>query len=351
MRPSTAMSQKVLCLSEDVVKKCLDMKECLRINRQAFINLAQGRVHVPTRIGIPYRDPQEHGTASDDAADFTLFKPATIPDQNVMACKVVSIRQHNPSRHGLPLVPATIVSVDPPTGIVNGLVAGTYLTGARTATGSALSTVLYQPNVQRLVIFGAGLQAKLHVQALAAALERPIPHVTLINRTVARAQTLGQELMETTDWAEQVEALPLSAGDDDNSVADALAQADVIVTATNTTTPLFADSATLKTNCHICSVGSYTPQMQEIPPGIVDQCTVIYDTHEALAVGDLRHLTDAHPRHLLGNVLALSEPPPRDPHMPYTFFKSVGTAIQDACTTRMVMEKAREMKLGVEVDL
>jgi ornithine cyclodeaminase len=361
------MSQKILCLSEEVVQKCLVMADCLQVNKQAFIDLYQKKVVVPTRIGIPY---SQQDAPREGAQDFTLFKPAAVPDQNILAMKLVAIRQHNPSKYGLPLVPATIISVDPPTGQVNGLVAATYLTGARTATGSALTTALYQPNLQRLVIFGAGLQARLHIHAISTALQRPIPHVTLVNRTVARAEALAREIQESTDWVSDIEALPLQP-DNPQQLSDVLGQADAIVTATNTTTPLFASNTKLKTNCHICSVGSYTPDMQEIPTGIVDQCTVIYDTPEALAVGDLKHLHGSQnavpPQHLymLGQILSnqnnelsssSSAPssvktPPRQDGKSYTFFKSVGTAVQDVCTANMVLQKARELQLGVEIEL
>lgn len=349
------MCQKVLCLSEDIVKTCLDMKECLRVNRSAFIDLAQNKAIVPTRIGIPYHDAH-HGSTSDDGADdFSLFKPAAVPEKDLLAIKLVSIRRHNPA-HGLPLVPATVVSLDSTTGLVNGLLAGTYLTGARTATGSALSTALYQPKARRVVLFGAGLQARLHIQALATALERPIPHVTIVNRTLANANALVQEMQQHhKEWVDEIQALPLRS-DDPLGLAEILAQADVIVTATNTTTPLFSDSTSLKSGCHICSVGSYTPQMQEIPARIVDQCTVILDTNDARTVGDVQHLTDHHPMHLLGNILAHdkeeeSSLPPRHETMPYTFFKSVGTAVQDVYTTKMVMDAARDRNLGVTIDL
>eukprot|EP00977_Amphora_coffeiformis_P007076 scaffold1536_cov166-Amphora_coffeaeformis.AAC.10 len=345
------LTQKVLCLSEGAVKACLDMKDCLRVNRQAFIDLAQSKAVVPSRIAIPYHDPHHGSADNDDASDFSLFKPAAVPGRNLMAIKLVSTRQHNPA-HGLPLVPATVVSIDPPSGRVNGLVAGTYLTGARTTTGSALSTALYRPDMKRLVVMGAGLQARLHIQAISVALERPIPHVSIVNRTLPRAQELAKDIMEQhKGWAEHIECLELQ-GSDPLPLAEALAQADVIVTTTNTATPLFPDSTPLKPGCHICSVGSYTPQMQEIPSRVVDQCTVIIDTNDARSVGDLRHLTDDHPVHLLGDILQHDKSaPPRHEKMPYTFFKSVGTAVQDVYTTNMIMEKAREKGLGTEIEL
>jgi ornithine cyclodeaminase len=340
--------QKVLCVSEDAVKACLEMKDCLRVNRKAFIDLAQLKAIVPPRIMIPHHAASAEG--SKGAADFSLFKPAAIPDENLLAIKLVSIRQNNPSR-GLPLVPATIVSIDPSTGIVNGLVAGTYLTGARTATGSALSTALYRPDLQRLVLVGAGLQARLHLQAIATALGRPIPHVTLVNRTVSRAQALAQQVRETTDWIEEIEVLALQSPDP-LALVQAMNQADVIVTATNASQPLFPEGVALAPGCHLCSVGSYTPAMQEIPAHLVDQCTIVIDTPDARTVGDLCHLTDVTPVHLLGDILAASSSPlPRHPGKPYSFFKSVGTAIQDVYMANLVLQKARELHLGTEIEL
>lgn len=43
----------------------------------------------------------------------------------------------------------------------------TYLTGLRTAAGSAVATDLFaKPHPKNLVVFGAGLQAELHILAL-----------------------------------------------------------------------------------------------------------------------------------------------------------------------------------------
>jgi ornithine cyclodeaminase/alanine dehydrogenase-like protein (mu-crystallin family) len=37
--------------------------------------------------------------------------------------------------------------------------------------------------------------------------------------------------------------------------------------------------------------------------------------------------------------------------MDYTFFKSVGTAIQDVMTANMVVRRARELNIGQQVDM
>ena len=340
-----AMRPKMLLLSESDVRRCLTMADCLRINREAFIAVANGTAHVPTRLGLPYHPAGSGTTATSGTPDWTLFKPAAYyrDDAVHMGMKLVSIRSHNPA-HGLPLVPATILNVDAATGLVDAVVAGTYLTGMRTATGSALSTALLKPNLQHLVVFGAGLQAQLHVQAIATALGRPISRTTIVNRTVERARQL--EL--PSDWTTQVDVVHLY---DPLQVAETLAKADVVVTATNTTTPLF-DGQFLPPGCHINGVGSYTPDMQEVAAPTVDRCRVVVDTQEAKQVGDLKHLTESHPVVLLGSMLEdPSSLPSASETLDCTFFKSVGTAIQDVLTAQHVVQRARELGIGTEVDM
>jgi ornithine cyclodeaminase len=112
---------------------------------------------------------------------FTEHEHEQEHEQDHLGIKVVSVRANNPSKFGLPLVPVTILSIQPETGVVQGIVAVTHLTAARTATGSVLSTIICCPYLKRLCVFGAGLQAKMHIYTLATALRRPIPHITIIN--------------------------------------------------------------------------------------------------------------------------------------------------------------------------
>ena len=376
----------MLLLSEQNVKECLSMKDCLEVNRKALIAVANGDAQVPTRLGLQYLSPsmtRTTTTATTDnavAVDWTLFKPAahtTMMQQEAhldrstsnMGMKLVSIRAQNPLK-GLPLVPATILSVHPETGLVQAVVAATYLTAARTAAGSALSTLLVKEgNVHRVTVFGAGLQAKLHIQALATAMRKPIPHLTIVNRTLETAKRLQSEL--PPEWALESHVQLLS---DTGSVDETLSQTDVVVTATNTITPLFSDRH-VRPETHFCGVGSYTPDMQEISATTVNRCRVLIDTPEARSVGDLKHLTMSHPVALLGNVLTTlqameppskcgsttttetKQPPAWFPEhedvwsLDCTFFKSVGTAIQDVLTADMVVQKAKQLQIGTEVDM
>ena len=114
--------------------------------------------------------------------------------------------------------------------------------------------------------------------------------------------------------------------------------------------------------------------MQEIPNSAVNTCGNIYlDTIEAMDVGDLKHMKNSTNNNtttiqLLGEVLKQpsdeKKSPPLTPttHIPVdhngtpqkknTFYKSVGTAIQDILTVQVVVDKAREIgNIGTEINM
>ena len=360
------MAMQVLILGEKDVRRCLSMKQCLAVNRQAFLRLTTPNVVVPSRLGLAYPQP------TSKSHDWTLFKPAAFYSNNhhfdgndtngdivdddttitttrntiTMGMKLVSIRANNPSIHNQPLVPATLMMIQADTGMLEALISATYLTAARTATGPALATQLCRPDATHGVIFGAGLQAETHMDALTMSLPH-LSHITIINRTKERANSLMQQKQEQYPYL-TMNTILLS---DTEAVHGALGQADVICTTTNAQTPLFQDGH-VKPGCHINSIGSYTPNMTEIPPHLVNRCTVLMDTVEARTVGDLKHLTSQHPTCLLGQVLQEEGNTWLDDNrMEYTFFKGVGTAIQDVMTGALVLERARELGLGTAVDM
>ena len=392
---SQKRTRTMLVLSESQVRQALDLQECLHVNRHALQAVADHSAQVPTRIGLEYYKQQPNRTHQSTATstttttnstpDWTLFKPASLLSSTSaegkeetlqMGMKVVSIRDGNAAR-GLPTVPATVLHLEPSTGMVDAIVSSTYLTAARTAAGSAWSVALCQPVLQHLVLFGAGLQAELHIRMIELVTQQRIPRITIINRNLERAQQLKDMILQeqqasdrnassrtTTAATSTSSVLEIVSLHDKVQVAEALSTADVCVTATNATTPLFEGYSLLKPHCHVCSVGSYTPNMQEIATTTVDRCHTIYiDTPEAMQVGDLKHLlpletsttTTQRSIQLLGDALqnetGTTANARLSPMRDLTFYKSVGTAIQDVMTADVVVRRARELQLGTEVDM
>jgi ornithine cyclodeaminase len=383
---NTSKKRGMLILSEADVRECLPIERAIEANRRALGSLRKagdGGATVPTRIGLPYRGEVGDcgastaiSTSSEVAEDWTLFKPAMYEPTNdtsnnggnrtsLMGLKLVSVRGGNPSM-GLPTVPATVMLVDCKTGIVSALMGGTYLTAARTAAGSAIATDC-MTDVNRplhLLVFGAGLQAEMHIDAIRSI--RNIGRISIVNRSSGRAEQLIALTREKMKESEQEVELDMILLQDRCSVKDVVGRADIICTTTNTTTPLF-DGSWVKQRCHLNGVGSYTAHMEEIPSTFcATRCQVVIDTPEAINVGDLKCISVESENYvgLLGDVLAgnvdlglhAHELSPnlekgRSNRYDCSMFKSVGTAIQDVVTAHEVYQEAIKRGVGMEVEM
>ncbi|KAL7525540.1 hypothetical protein ACHAWF_001409 [Thalassiosira exigua] len=368
IRATTRTLSSMIILSEADVKRCLPVSAAISANRKALSSLLQngdGGAMVPARIGLPYHAPNDGN--SDSPADWSLFKPAAYyppqhqpNDDTIMGMKLVSVRANNRTKFNKPSVPATIMLVDAETGEVSAILAATYLTAARTASGSALATEMAlsgkntEPGVT-LVVFGAGLQAEMHIKCIQYVAN--VTKLVIVNRSRQRAEKLKEKLLTEQHDPEYEAQTPLSdisisLLSDEEGVRNAVGRADVIVTATNTVAPLFSGEW-LKPGCHINGVGSYTPLMQEIDEISVKRSRVLIDTMEALEVGDLRGIQPTSPNFagLIGDALVGSNKfgDNRGDSVDCTFFKSVGTAIQDVASAHMAVKNATENKMGTNV--
>jgi ornithine cyclodeaminase/alanine dehydrogenase-like protein (mu-crystallin family) len=136
------------------------------------------------------------------------------------------------------------------------------------------------------------------------------------------------------------------------SPAEALRDADVICTATSSTTPVIADS-NVPRGAHINGVGSYRPDMVEIPPDTVCRARVVVDHHASAMeeAGDLLAplraglIGETHFSLELGSIV-LGQDSGRVSADEITIFKSVGVAIQDLCAAARALANAQRLGLG-----
>ena len=76
-------------------------------------------------------------------------------------------------------------------------------------------------------------------------------------------------------------------------VDSAVAEADIICTATTSTTPVF-DGRLIKPGTHINGVGSFTPEMQEVDLVTVQRSLVVVDSRtQCLSLGEAHHAVAA----------------------------------------------------------
>jgi ornithine cyclodeaminase/alanine dehydrogenase-like protein (mu-crystallin family) len=262
-----------------------------------------------------------------------------------MAVKIVSVFSQNPER-GLPLIHALVVVVDATTGAPAAVMEGGYLTALRTGAASGAATdLLAREDARTAAIFGAGVQGRTQLEAVCAV--RPIEAAWVYDLNPDQARAYADEMAAQLGIVVEVAETP----------AEALAEADVVCTATTSSTPVF-DDGDVRPGTHINAVGAYTPEMQEIPAATVLRAKVVIDELESslAEAGDLiipieaGMMTEERIHAELGEIAA-GQKVGRVSADEVTLFKSVGVAVQDAAVAGAILTEARRLDLGVEVEL
>lgn len=194
------------------------------------------------------------------------------------------------------------------------------------------------------VFFGSGDQARAHLRLfkqLWPDLERPV----VVRRDPA--EPLG-ELAENVILAT------------DAGVKEALKEANVIVTATPATQPLFTVDA-LRPSAALVLLGSSRPDMCEVPPSLLRSSRVIVDSKEAclreageiiqasLTAEDLTELGELLATKGDGDESDGDEGRPTGKEGESVVFKSVGLGMQDLAINRLVLKRAEEMDIGTVI--
>jgi ornithine cyclodeaminase/alanine dehydrogenase-like protein (mu-crystallin family) len=296
-------------------------------------NELRRRLPMPAAI-----DALEAGFRSQDPATAPLRSHLATPAGSLLlmpavgdggvGVKLVTLTPDNPERH-LPFIGAVYVLFDATTQTPEAIVDGAALTALRTAAVSGLATRhLANPDAGRLVIFGAGVQAGSHLEAMLAV--RRIEHVTVVSRTRTSAQALADVASERGVIAD--------VGD-----ADAVTDADLVCTCTTSEVPLF-DGARLAAGAHVNAVGSYQPTARELDTTALLRARVVVETREAAfaEAGELsipmgegafgREHVMADLAEVMHGIAVRAVP------SDVTVFKSVGLAFEDLIVARAAVD-------------
>ena len=321
-------------LSRAVVKRTVTMKDAIALMRDAFAALSSGHTHVPVRMNVAIPEHQARA----------LFMPVYSPAHGQVAQKIVAVHPNNTLR-GLPFIHALVILIDAASGTPLAVMDGEFITALRTGAGAGLATeLLALPDASTAAIFGAGVQARTQLEALLSV--RPIERVLIYGRSKENAARFAAE-------ASAKYGIDVSVARNLTQLSDA----DVICTATTSLTPVFDDSY-LKPGCHINGVGSFRPNMTEIPADTVCRAALFVDQRAAALeeAGDLiapiraGRIDEDHIRAELGEV-AMGKAQGRKSREEVTFFKSVGSAAQDLAVASRAYALADQRGLGVEVEI
>jgi ornithine cyclodeaminase/alanine dehydrogenase-like protein (mu-crystallin family) len=206
----------------------------------------------------------------DPAADFTrsildvengqlLLMPSH--SQTYVGVKVATVAPGNPSR-GKERIQGTYLLMAALDLSPVAFMDGTALTTLRTPAVSAAAADLLAPRVvHHLVVFGSGPQAKAHVEALSAI--RSLERVTIVGRNPDRADALVTELQSMGMQAQR-------------GTADAVRDAQVIVCATTSATPVFDGSLAPDDSCTI-AVGSHEAGARELDSALARRAQFVVE--------------------------------------------------------------------------
>ncbi|MGN6537288.1 MAG: ectoine utilization protein EutC [Mesorhizobium sp.] len=311
-----------------IVRLDLDAVACVE---NAFRALATLPVAMPPilRLDIP-----EHNGEVD-------VKTAYVPGIDGFAIKISPGFFDNP-KLGLPSTNGMMVLLSAKTGLVEALLLDNgYLTDVRTAAAGAVAARhLARPDATVAAIFGAGMQARLQLEALK--LVRPIEGACIWARDRLKAERTAAELREKLGIAVRAET----------DAARAVAGADIIVTTTPATEPLI-HAGFVTAGQHITAMGSDAEHKNEIAPAILKLADlyVADSAKQTRRLGELHHAIDAGLISAdadvaeLGAVVAGKRHGRRDAS-DITVADLTGTGVQDTAIATLARDRAKAAGAG-----
>jgi len=292
-----------LFLDEEQVRKHLRMADLIPAMEKALIDFSAGKVTQPVRSVI--------NVDVAAATGFLGLMPALTPDG--LGLKAVTFYPSNVER-GIPTHMATIFLVDPQTGAPLVIMDGRLITEMRTAAVSAAATkLLAPPDARVLAILGSGVQAHSHVEALRFV--RQFEEIRVWSATQEHAERFAKKIGATAMSAEE-----------------AVRDADVIVTVTNSKTPVLKGTW-IKSGCHVNAIGACRPDWRELDDEAMSNVVFVDSREGALKESGDVILSGTKIYAELGEALANKVPARANET---TIFKSLGMAVEDIAAAVLV---------------
>jgi ornithine cyclodeaminase len=303
-------------ITEADVATVLDPDSAVAALRAAFAQHGRGQAQVLAR---------HRATTSLDGASLAISAMGAILDADGELPAVLGTKVYS-ARNGKYNFLVSLFSAD--TGAALATLEANEFTRLRTAAASAVAAdLLALPDARTLAVFGAGIQARAHAEALSRV--RRFERVLVCARSGAEA--FAAELAAAL-------ALPVAAVD----AATAAAQADVIATATRSATPLF-NGELVRPGAFVAAVGSSTRAARELDDVLLARAAlVVVEWHEAARQegGDIVLAAPGviAPERLVELGELLLRPRLRSPQ-DIVVYKSVGIGLEDVALARLVAHR------------
>lgn len=309
------------------------MRSLIAALQEAFIAYDEQITVIPPRSGFSYEEPY---------SGLIEWMPALRRGGSV-TLKMVGYHPHNPHQHELPTIVSSIGVYDVSTGLLRGMMDGTFLTALRTGAVSAIaSRYLARSSSQVVGIVGAGAQAVTQLHALSTVFEVRQVNVYDLDPSVSESFLRRIAFLDIPVTVFGEAQLP-----------NLVATADILCTATSTpvgSPPVIPDVGTNEW-LHINAIGSDFPGKTEIPYRLLRRAFVVPDFPEqALREGECQQLApDAIGPAL--HIVMKNADAYADMRDQLTVFDSTGWALADAVAARFLLDLAHEHGVGREVNI
>lgn len=318
-----------------------DLRQCIRLDagviaaiRDAFAGLATGAVTMPPILRLDI--PEHHGEVD--------VKTAYVPGLEGFAIKISPGFFDNPT-YGLPSVTGMMVVLSTTTGLVLAvLLDNGYLTDLRTAAAGGLAAhLLARPDARIAGVIGAGVQARLQIEALKIVrpLERVLVWARNADKAAACAAEMGECLGIEVTTAASAEAL--------------VREAEIVVTTTPAKSPL-VEAEWLRPGQHITAMGSDAEDKNELAPAVLALAApyVCDRLSQVARLGELHHAREAGLMRddaaviELGDIV-LGKAKGRQSPEAITVCDLTGTGVQDTAIATLAIRQAGNKGLGTVI--
>ena len=327
----------MLLLSEKDVQEALSMDDVINAVMDAHREYSQKLVDVPSRITM-------HVRGKSNSAIFLTANYRTMPFYGIKQASSFSTNLDK----GKNTVFADIHIYSAESGEPLAMVSANHLTAMKTGAASAVATKFFAKQGDAiLAIIGTGVQAQTQLEGIQRI--RPLKEVRLYDLDQKRTKEFVHFFQETKNRDYPVIISP--------SADACINGADIVVTATTSTKPVFSGDHIQK-GTHINAIGSFTPFMQEIDGTTVLKASKIVtdNLEETWAVaGDLLvPLGEGQINHSilygeLGDIVS-GKIPGRENEDEITIYESVGFAALDIAVAVAAYRKSMELGIGLKVN-
>ncbi len=316
----------MIVLSKKEIEELVELNEMMDQIEEAYRIYGTGEYYMPPRPSV------EHENKT------LMYMPCYTKD--IIGTKILSIFPENAAL-GLPSIDGVVLLSDRTTGAPVAVLDGQAVTAYRTgAVGGVGIRHLSREDCHTVGIVGAGVQG-FHL-ALYACAARNIHTVFVYNHS-------DRDIREYLDRLEKTIDNPDIKVVQCKTVEELTGLSDIICTATPAVRPVLPDDRKLLEGKCIIAVGSYTPQMREIPDAIWDLVDKVYielpyaceesgDLSQPLSEGRLTKdkimLMDQY----------LASGTQKGVSKGTTYFKSVGMGLFDICIAQKLLEKVKERR-------